>query len=175
MTKIEKSVEPKSRYLWIDILKGIGIVCVILGHTFIYGDRVYYFHMPLFFIVGGFLFRNGQEWLYLFWKSTKRIIFPFIIYLIVLYFLSSYPPSKWCMLWGGEIFERDFWRCLVLSCVLLFTVTLMVYTTKQIHQMSDCNASIYSVLYNARLSKTSCTSNTCCAHGTMLHDNRNIV
>ena len=42
MTKMEKSVEPKSRYLWIDILKGIGIVCVILGHTFIYGDRVYY-------------------------------------------------------------------------------------------------------------------------------------
>lgn len=122
MTKMEKSVEPKSRYLWIDILKGIGIVCVILGHTFIYGDRVYYFHMPLFFIVGGFLFRNGQEWLYLFWKSTKRIILPFIIYLIVLYLLTSYPPSKWCMLWGGEYLKGTFgvaWFCPVYYCSLL--------------------------------------------------------
>ena len=86
-----------SRYLWIDVLKGIGILCVILGHTFIYGDKVYYFHMPLFFILAGYLFRDGQGWINIFLKNTKRIIFPYLIYIVVLYLLSSDPPSQWCM------------------------------------------------------------------------------
>ena len=41
----------------IDIAKGIGIICVILGHLGVYGivKVVYTFHMPLFFYISGFL------------------------------------------------------------------------------------------------------------------------
>lgn len=44
----------------IDIAKGLGILCVVLGHSF-YVDTfahrlIYNLHMPLFFIVSGMLF-----------------------------------------------------------------------------------------------------------------------
>lgn len=122
----------RSRELWIDVLKGIAIVCVILGHTFIYGDRVYYFHMPLFFLIGGYLFKRGQSWMHLFRKTTKRIVFPFIVYLLVLYFLTPYPPSKWCILWGGECLKGVFgvaWFCPVYS----FSLLLLWFVPKKLY------------------------------------------
>lgn len=50
----------------IDITKGIGILLVIVGHTgglpadtYIH-HFIYSFHMPLFFILGGFLFKPSN-------------------------------------------------------------------------------------------------------------------
>ena len=45
-----------SRIGWIDTAKGIGLLCVILGHLSIpYLDMwIYFFHMPLFFFLSGF-------------------------------------------------------------------------------------------------------------------------
>lgn len=46
------------RIEWIDITKGIGICLVILGHTYRANDVlnwIYSFHMPLFFILSGWL------------------------------------------------------------------------------------------------------------------------
>ena len=139
----------RSRELWIDVLKGIAIVCVILGHTFIYGDRVYYFHMPLFFLIGGYLFKRGQSWMHLLRKTTKRIVFPFIVYLLVLYLLTPFPPFLWCMLGGGGMSERGVWRCLVLSCVFFFIITFMVHSQEIIRKACRCATLIYSVFCNA--------------------------
>ena len=53
---------------WIDIVKGIGIISVVIGHSFRDGMRVenyacefiyqfiYFFHMPLFLLFQGLLF-----------------------------------------------------------------------------------------------------------------------
>lgn len=48
-----------SQMPWIDALKGIGILSVIAGHVFSgpVKDIVYAFHMPLFFLVSGYLFK----------------------------------------------------------------------------------------------------------------------
>ena len=43
-----------NRLIQFDILKGIGIICVLLGHTDvddIVAVQIYAFHMPLFFFV----------------------------------------------------------------------------------------------------------------------------
>lgn len=37
----------------IDIMKGIGILLVVFGHTFHESQAIYSFHMPLFFILSG--------------------------------------------------------------------------------------------------------------------------
>ena len=43
----------------IDISKGIGIFLVIWAHTICpFRAQIYIFHMPLFFLVSGFLFNN---------------------------------------------------------------------------------------------------------------------
>lgn len=52
------------RYKYIDTIKGIGIILVVLGHT--YGipaylyNLIYSFHMPLFFILSGFVFNEEK-------------------------------------------------------------------------------------------------------------------
>lgn len=47
----------------IDACKGIGILLVILGHTnvpSIVHTIIYSFHMPLFFIISGYLFSEAK-------------------------------------------------------------------------------------------------------------------
>ena len=47
---------------WIDCVKGLGILLVYIGHCYIptVNDFIYSFHMPLFFIVSGFLWDNSK-------------------------------------------------------------------------------------------------------------------
>ncbi len=69
----------------LDILKGIGIIMVLLGHTYI-GDAphmvIYNCHMALFFFVSGFFYkqRSVKEELSL---SFKRLIIPFFFFLLL--------------------------------------------------------------------------------------------
>lgn len=52
----------KQRIAYIDLVKGIGILCVLLGHLIPNDDvvkpAIYSFHMPLFFIVTGILLKK---------------------------------------------------------------------------------------------------------------------
>lgn len=54
----------QNRVLWVDILKGLGILLMILGHTPNIPQSVYVFiysfHMPLFFVVSGFLWSDAN-------------------------------------------------------------------------------------------------------------------
>ena len=49
------------RIEWIDIAKGIGIILVVIGHISqieVLNDIIYSFHMPLFFIISGYLYKR---------------------------------------------------------------------------------------------------------------------
>ena len=53
-----------SRLDYIDIMKGIGIILVVLGHisyNSILITWIYSFHMPLFFLISGFLFYKSRK------------------------------------------------------------------------------------------------------------------
>lgn len=53
----------RQRIQWIDIAKGIAILAVVIGHTLgpysgkFFGSLIFAFHMPIFFILSGYLFR----------------------------------------------------------------------------------------------------------------------
>lgn len=72
----------KKRIDWIDIAKGIGIVLMIVGHTFLNESLVrklvFSFHMPLFFILAGYTFRvkPTREVLR---TSAKRLLVPYAL------------------------------------------------------------------------------------------------
>lgn len=82
----------KEHYNEMDLLKGIGIIAVYLGHSFnlpnlpgnnflIYIYRtVYSFHLPLFFLVSGFLSNNSKEIDFTkFYKNKiKRLFIPYL-------------------------------------------------------------------------------------------------
>lgn len=70
----------KVRLEYIDILKGIGIVLVVLGH--ITKDRelfqfIYAFHMPLFFIVSGYFLHEKKNFII---SQAKSLLIPYFVF-----------------------------------------------------------------------------------------------
>lgn len=106
------SVTNNNRNATIDILKGIGIIAIVIGHAtwditfsnkiiFHIGQFVYLFHVGIFFCVGGMLLRDSSvsdPWKY-FSKRFKSLYIPFLKYSIILLLvrpvfckLGIFPP-----------------------------------------------------------------------------------
>ena len=68
------------RVEWVDTCRGIGILLVVLGHCNPpWSKYIYSFHMPLFFILSGYLFRQKKNVLGYSKKIMRRYIFPYFI------------------------------------------------------------------------------------------------
>lgn len=71
------------RYNWIDWSKSIAIFLVIWGHVPMQSEThtiIYSFHMPLFFLISGYLYNPKgtiKEELY---KDLKTLLLPYFIY-----------------------------------------------------------------------------------------------
>jgi len=82
-----KVVAGRDTFDWILIAKGIGIILVVVGHfqletspTYWLEIRkiIYSFHMPLFFILSGYLFSDGKyAYSDLIKIKAKRLLYPF--------------------------------------------------------------------------------------------------
>lgn len=80
----------KERITWLDSLKGLGISFIVLGHTlFPFNQYVYWFHVPLFFILSGIVLNINYDTKVFFEKKIKSLIKPYFIYGIILIFLNS--------------------------------------------------------------------------------------
>ena len=86
--KLHKRIE------YVDILKGIGIICVLLGHNLVVQDDgqlpeimryiIYSFHMPLFFFLSGYVFSTKVNWTNFIKKKIKTIVVPMYIFSLVI-------------------------------------------------------------------------------------------
>lgn len=75
----------KKRIDWIDTAKGIGIILVVLGHVNQNKNLQYFiysFHMPLFFIISGYLYETKEKYIQ---KKAKRILIPYLIFSLCTY------------------------------------------------------------------------------------------
>ena len=83
--------EKMKRINKIDILRAIGIILMVLGHVFdFFGkfDRyIHTFHMPLFFIISGYLFRSKLDCKLskLISQKAKRLLIPYISFAAINY------------------------------------------------------------------------------------------
>ena len=110
------------KLIYIDNLKAIGIILVVIGHIFPRQniDVIYLFHMPLFFMLSGFLYKPQDVSSYVF-KKAKRIIFPYLLFLISIFITNALTNiaiynsslhdafkgfSK--IIYGGEKLKGDF-------------------------------------------------------------------
>ncbi len=79
---------------YIDFLKGLAIISVVIGHCWTI-DRslfnfIYSFHMPLFFCISGYLFSNKAPYRKFVVSKAKSILMPYVIY-----FATSYLCAVW--------------------------------------------------------------------------------
>ncbi len=78
----------QNSFEWILIAKGVGIVLVVIGHFYPQISPAYWieirqiiysFHMPLFFIISGYLYRYGKHsYRDLIKIKVKRLLYPFV-------------------------------------------------------------------------------------------------
>ncbi len=87
---------------WMFIAKGIGISLVVIGHFYPQSsppywatgrDIIYSFHMPLFFLLSGYLYTQGKySYGSLIKAKVERLVYPFVsvalIFFLVKYFAS---------------------------------------------------------------------------------------
>lgn len=76
----------RKRYL--DVAKGMALILVIWGHAGMsipgLGTAIIQFHMPLFFVVSGYLSRNSQEAIgNRIIKKAKRLLVPYFIFSLI--------------------------------------------------------------------------------------------
>lgn len=78
----------KQRVATFDIMKGIAIILMLVGHWWAYFPRwlmvwVYSFHMPLFFLLAGYFHKESADNNLVVKKSFNRLVVPFLAVLAV--------------------------------------------------------------------------------------------
>lgn len=80
------------RYGFIDFLKFFTIFCVVFAHFLPSGSfiriGIYSFHMPIFFMLSGFTYKENRSFIQIIQKINKRIIIPYVIFFCISFALS---------------------------------------------------------------------------------------
>ena len=83
MSFVKKNLVGGGREPLYDLLKGLGMFFVVLGHTtrnLELTDFLYSFHMPLFFFISGMLFHDSSNF---FQKKAKTLLIPYIVFALL--------------------------------------------------------------------------------------------
>ena len=83
-----------ARNVTIDIMKGIGIMAVIAGHTnpdIITSKIISSFHMPMFFIIAGYFYKPNINYRNKLTNDYRRLVIPYITTAVILslYFICT--------------------------------------------------------------------------------------
>lgn len=85
ITAIADPFVDRKRYIWIDCVKGVLIILVVLGHMIsnkTIGNFVYSFHVPAFFVLSGYLLKckNNASFSK---QQMKKYIIPYLSFSII--------------------------------------------------------------------------------------------
>lgn len=90
------------RILWLDALKGIGIILVIISHANLDIPYLNYFtagYIQLFFVIAGFTYKPNPQIVTLLRKKANRLLLPYFFY-------GLCTLSLFCII-GGQILKVD--------------------------------------------------------------------
>ena len=166
-------VLPDGHRFWMDLVKGIGILCVFFGHTDNnpYTWIIYGFHMPLFFIISGILYKNESLGRFC-TKLIKRYIIPYLIFCfansllrIPYMFVGNYTfggiMSKLVHYWTGSL--KGVWRempnCMPLWFLPALALSLLLFRLicyipfKSLKILIICLSGLTGFLFNTLASR----------------------
>lgn len=127
------------RLIYIDILKGIAIILVVMGHMFVpYTDylqspvnqMIYSVHMPLFIFLSGLVFHLSQSKKAIrttIMKKVLSLLLPFFCFSAVYCFSKNISYTD--MLFKNEM-HNGYWFTLVLFEIILISIIVEYILTK---------------------------------------------
>lgn len=126
MTQFTKAASTsKPRLPQIDIAKAILIILVVIGHThFTYSKYIYWFHMPCFFIISGYLLKP-QDIRYFFKKKSISYFIPLFLFGVIDLLLSNKLTILGILqlLYNGRVMGGVYW---FVPCLLLSSLTVLI-------------------------------------------------
>lgn len=140
--KTEVNSQENDRLLWCDSLKGIGVILVIIGHL-LYGSRlkginffIYSFHVPMFFMLSGFMVRKYDSAYAFFRKRFKRCFVPYLAFTFIGILplgLFLYSEGKSILdiiidfsFFYGETTNSPLWFLVSIFCISVFVAVTNV-------------------------------------------------
>lgn len=83
-----------SKIPWVNALKSIGIIAVIIGHTRSpLSPFVFTWHLPLFFFIAGFFIKFESKFSVFLISSFKRLMLPYFIFTTVGFFVEVFKRN----------------------------------------------------------------------------------
>lgn len=88
-------METKNRNIDIDVIKGLGIILMVLGHAYpAFRDWIYLFHMALFFLASGYCFNESKTGSFKDYKNycikkLKSLYLPYVLINILFLLLDN--------------------------------------------------------------------------------------
>lgn len=145
-------MKTKKRITWIDMAKGYGMIAVILAHLKI-GDLglwIYTFHLPLFFLLSGYVFSAKDNFVVFFKKKCRSMLVPYFglgIPMLVFHLVYNYPEKHFTYeackkLVIDFIEQKRLWTVWFLAC--LFVLNFVFYFAVRLIK-SDILLAILSV------------------------------
>ena len=86
-----------SRVAYLDIAKGLGIIFVVWAHAKgPFSGYMYLFHMPLFFLISGYLYSENKSLKQFLVEKIKTIYVPFVFWNILIVAIKmTIAPDRW--------------------------------------------------------------------------------
>lgn len=117
----------------LDVFKGILIFCVVVGHT-INSPIIYQFHMPLFFLCGGIVFKPPKK-LDFKWFANKcvRFYLPYFAFYFILTIVGLVPfnyKQLIYLLYGGRVLSHEIGVWWFTSCMFATNIIVAFLVTK---------------------------------------------
>lgn len=106
-----------SRLQWVDAVRGIGISLVVVGHMDMPQKiycLIYAFHMPLFFIVTGYLYSSSRSAWEIVRAKAKGLMEPYYLFSALMIVLLVAFPGRWASSYlGKRTWEETLWPTLL--------------------------------------------------------------
>lgn len=98
-----------NRYKYLDIARGIGLMLVIISHSCGLSRYLINFYIPLFFVVSGYIYKEGRSYKENIFRKAKRLLVPYFGYsalLFVFYAVIRRKPAEILESGVGILYSR---------------------------------------------------------------------
>lgn len=134
-----------NRIIWLDKLKCLAIILVVWGHlpfaSAIEKDIIYSFHMPLFFMISGFLYYPRE-------KTIKKNIIDSFISLMIPYYAFGFFLLIAKSIIAGRIYFSNILSYLTGDLLWFFPCLFIIkFIMELFHPIDKKKTSIYLIIY----------------------------
>ncbi len=109
---MDSAYSSDNRIVWVDMLKGVAILAVMIGHIVPYtyiGEFVYSFSIPLFIFISGYLFKRYNSFKEFLTHKFKSLLIPYLMFglpfpIVIAFYNVAYADGSYSPFSAADYF-----------------------------------------------------------------------